>query len=500
MHVLLIFPCCGKSGTLIACIIIAPNCIGLNQEEDKMKQKLQIPLLILLSVVLSFATGCLFKNGSNPVDSGAISQAEQAAQQLSNPVNPQVLASRYVKPTTTKKYTFSKAGHKVGHCFRKSVKRLAGSLRLSLFGASNTDNIFITLEKLKVKPVNGPKIKVDISERKVDLLSATDLSEVLADSQIPEGEYRYMEFYVKKAEIVVDGKTHNMLVPARKVRFFGKFEIKEGYTTNLAVKFMHRIIKFRFFKTFYIFIPIVRISSDLILKPVDPQITDGDIDGWAESFVDKSKLAGINVSLDGTPFVAVTDANGAFKFEKVPAGVYSLKASHPEFVNNTFSVEVAAGQIASVGVELNPSVIRSNMKNTGWFSEVYPLADANGTYGEVSLETPIEIDFVSLGFKKAELKFSGEYHASGAGRFQTFLAAKQQVSADTDMGDWWVGWSASLGTLLGEYHATNPATEYTIDVTEAIRNNPASAYYIAAKNMDLVDIRLTNVQLSIYYE
>ncbi|MGM0600756.1 MAG: hypothetical protein ACQETH_13180, partial [Candidatus Rifleibacteriota bacterium] len=133
------------------------------------------------------------------------------------------------------------------------------------------------------------------------------------------------------------------------------------------------------------------------------------------------------------------------------------------------------------------------------FSEYYPFADANGEYGEVALETPIEIDFVSLAFNNAELKFTGQYHAGGAAQFKTYLGSSQQVSAETDLGEWWVGDSAVLENYLGLFYADEAGTEYTVDVTELIRSNPSSLYYLAAQNLDLVDIRMNDIQLSIYY-
>ncbi|GAB4271270.1 MAG: hypothetical protein Kow0029_08790 [Candidatus Rifleibacteriota bacterium] len=461
-------------------------------------RKLKILTLIISVMILSLATGCLFKNSSNPVGNSSITESQQLAQTVAQ-VKPKVMASSYAKPPE-RSYTFSKCGHKIGHNFRHNVRKLAGSLRVCLVGADSTEQILISFEKMKVKPHHGAPISVNLDERTVDILSASDLADVLTDAELPEGEYRYMEFQIKDADVVVDGQRYNMVVPARKVRFFGKFEIKEGYYTNLKIKFMHRIIKWKIFgRKFYMLIPIVKISSELELKPVDPAITDGDVTGYVENFVDAGRLEGVNVSLDGTAFSAITGADGAFSFEKVPAGVYTLKANHPDYLDYSFQIEVVAGQVASTVIQLNPAVIRSNVANTGWFSEVFPFADANGAYGETSLETPVNIDFVSLAFTKAEIKFTGEYHTPGAAQFKTYLSSIQQVSADSDLGSWWVGNNAELGSYLGLFYAREEGVEYTVDVTDIIRNNPASAYFLAARNFDFVDIRMTNIQLSIYY-
>ncbi|MEW6712626.1 MAG: carboxypeptidase-like regulatory domain-containing protein [Candidatus Riflebacteria bacterium] len=460
-------------------------------------KNLKVLIVVIAVMILSFTTGCLFRSSSNPAAS-EVAQSQQLAQTVAQP-QAKVMASAFSKPAG-RTYTYSKCGHNINNQFRQNVRRLAGSLKVCLLGADSTEEILISFEKMKVKPDNGSPLRVNIDESTINLLDAAQLSGVLADAQLPEGVYKYMEFYVKDAHVKVNGETKNMVVPSRKVRFFGKFEIKEGYTTVLAIKFLHRIIKWKIFgKQFYMLIPIVKISSTLELKPVDPAITDGDVNGHVESFVDAGKLSGATVSLDGTSFSALTAADGTFSFPAVPAGLYTLRAIHPDFLDYSFQVEVVAGQVSTVVAQLNPAVIRSNISNTGWFSEFFPYADANGTYAEVSMETPIKIDFVSLAFTKAEVKFTGLYSSVGAARFNTFMGVSQQVSAETDLGSWWVGYNATLSNPLGLYYASEAGNEYTVDVTEMIRSNPSSAYFLAAQNLDFADIKLTNIQLSIYY-
>jgi hypothetical protein len=461
-------------------------------------KNLRILTILLFAMILSLTTGCLFNTSSNPVGNSSVAESQQLAQKVAQ-TQPQVMASSFTQPEK-RNYTFAKSGHKLSTEFRQNVKRMAGSLKVSLAGSTSTDNVLISFEKMKVKPENGAPFSVAIEERTIDLLSATDLADVIGDVELPEGVYKYMEFSIKDAQIVIDGVTHSMFVPSRKVRFFGKFEIKEGYTTNLKIKFMHRIVHWKVFKkNFYMLIPIVKISSSLELKPVDPAITDGDLNGHVESFVDASLLSGINVALEGTSFSAVTAADGSFSFTQVPAGVYTLKASHPDYLDYSFQFEVVAGQVTTAVVQMNPAIIRSTVANTGWFSEYFPFADANGVYGEVALETPVQIDFVSLAFTKAEVKFTGQYHTPGAAQFETYLGVIQQVSAETDLGSWWVGNTATLANPLGLFYASEVGTEFTVDVTEMIRNNPSTAYFLAGKNLDLVDIRMTDIQLSIYY-
>ena len=460
----------------------------------------KIILALTIGLLIPLLTGCFFMSGSkNPVGDTSVANSQQTAQALSS-VKPMVMASSYTKPAE-RKYTFAKNSHSVNHNLKEGIKRAASRLRISLMSADVTDNILITFEKMMVKSTVGRKTNISMPSQKVPLLSATTLSEILAEQELSQGSYNYMEFSVKDAEIVVDGVTFPVLIPSRKIRFVGKFELKDGYSTNLKVKFLHRMVKWHIGKKpFFMLIPVVKISSELIAAPVT-EVSDGDVAGSVLSFVDAAKLAGVNVSLDGTAFSAVTDSNGAFSFATVPAGAYTLRASHPDYLDYSFPVEISAGQVASVNVQLNPAAIHSSVGNTGWFSQYFPLADANGEFAEVGLETPVNIDFVSLAFVKAEVRFTAGYHSyGGAARCQNFLASTQQVSAVTDMGGWWVGNTANSGTLLGEFNATpDPGTLYSVDVTELIRSNPSSIYFLASRNLDIVDIRMTNIQLSIYY-
>ncbi len=460
----------------------------------------KIILALTIGLLIPLLTGCFFMSGSkNPVGDTSIANSQQTAQALSS-VKPMIMASSYTKPAE-RKYTFAKCSHSVGHNFKDGIRKAASRLRISLMSADVTDNILITFEKMMVKSVVGTKTNISVPTRKVPLLSAATLSEILAEQELAQGKYNYMEFAVKNAEIVIDGTSYPVLIPSKKIRFVGKFELKDGYSTNLKVKFLHRMVKWQIGKKpFFMMIPVVKISSELIPVPVT-EVTDGDIAGSVESFVNAAKLAGVNISLDGTDFSASTDANGAFSFTGVPAGSYNLRASHSDYLDYSFPVEVGAGQIASVVVQLNPAVIHSSVGNTGWFSQYYPLADASGEFAEVGLETPVNIDFVSLAFVKAEIKFTAGYHAyAGSARCQNFLGSTQQVSAVTDMGGWWVGNTANSGSFLGDFNATpEPGTLYTIDVTELVRSNPSSIYFLASRNLDIVDIRMTDIQLSIYY-
>src|SRR5213596_929998 len=53
-----------------------------------------------------------------------------------------------------------------------------------------------------------------------------------------------------------------------------------------------------------------------------------------------------------TPFFGVTDANGTAKIENVPAGKQSIEVWHETLGKQTREVEVKAGQVAEVGIEM----------------------------------------------------------------------------------------------------------------------------------------------------
>ncbi|EKD82571.1 MAG: hypothetical protein ACD_39C01207G0003 [uncultured bacterium] len=450
-------------------------------------------LTLMTIILLPLLTGC-FGGGSGSSNPVGVSMSNSAPTMDSASSN--IMPSQFAKPAD-RKYTFAKSNYKVGYAFRNGLTKSVASLKFLFQGVESVDNIFITFDRIVVKSESGVVTNISLPDRMIDLMAAAQLSDVLAEIALPAGIYNQFELSIKNAEVVIDGKPVKLTVPSSRIRFNGNIELKDGYTTNLRIRFMGRLIKSNGKPKMR---PVVKVASELVAKPLEPQITDGDINGSVESFVNAQKLSGVTVTLDGTDFSAVTDADGAFSFAKVPAGIYNLKSSHPDYLDYSLSVAVEAGQVAAVNIQINPAVISSSIANTGWFSKIYPFADANGEYAEVALETPVNIDFISLAFVKAEMKFTAEYFATGSTRCLNYLSTTQQVSATADLGDWWAGNTATVGNYLGEFYCTTtPGTTYTVDVTELIRSNPSSAYFMASKNIGLVNIRLTNIQLSVYY-
>jgi len=454
-------------------------------------------LTLMLVIVLPLLTGC-FGGGSGSSNPVGVSMSNSAPTMDSS--SSQLLACKFTKKLD-RKYTFAKSNYKIDYSMREGVKKGISRLKLLFLSPDNADDILITFNKLEVKSDKGVKTTFT-GTRSISLVgnsSADNISQVLADLELAPGKYKEIVLYVSSATLKDKNITYKLIIPSKKFHLKGSFEIKDGFSTFLTMHFKHRILRTRLLK-FATMIPVIKISSELRPIETTPEVTDGDIAGTVENMINSQKLAGVTVVLDGTAFSAVTDANGAFSFTKVPKGIYNLKASHPDYLDYSLSVSVEAGQIAAVNVQINPAVIHSSVGNTGWFSEIYPFADANGEFAEVALETPVNIDFVSLAFVKAEMKFTAEYFEIGSGRCLNYLSTTQQVSAVSDMGDWWAGNAAVTGNYLGEFYATyTPGKTYTVDVTEMIRSNPSSAYYMASRNISLVNMRLTGIQLSVYY-
>jgi hypothetical protein len=83
-------------------------------------------------------------------------------------------------------------------------------------------------------------------------------------------------------------------------------------------------------------------------------ITPGSISGHVTDSSTGSAIAGASVSFSGGS--ALTDSNGAYAFTGVPAGTYSLTASHSGYANATSSVTVSAGVAATLNFQLTPTV------------------------------------------------------------------------------------------------------------------------------------------------
>lgn len=497
-------------------------------------------LAVFLAIFASMLVGCGGGGGSsNPVGNNIVNSSN---------ANSNFVRANIGSPVVKRKFSFAKNSCNIVQRFREGIRAAAARIRLELLSDSNNEDITMTINSMMVKSVSGQKYT--FNEQAEVQLNGNSLSALLAQKELPEGKYNYIEFKVDSASIMENGEEYGVHIPFDKLRLTGNFELKDGYETTLSILFSHKLIinaqknynralELQYFiartayllakaayedhpnalnKTImnaakiamdnaknamsnkYTLVPTVKLGCKLTPIPI-PEVTDGDVTGVVASLVDGTPLSNITVSLEGLRSSTVTDANGKFTFNNIPVGTYNLVATNNDYIESTCSVEINAGQVSTVQLQMNPAIIRSTVGETGWFSEFYPLADINGIFGEVGVETPIRIDFVSMAFTKAEIKFNAKVDENGSTRFNAFLATDQQVSAEGQIGNWWAGNTCNRGINLGNFLATSDnGYNYTIDITEQLKANPSNIYYFAAENLDIVDIKLSDIQITVYYK
>ena len=502
--------------------------------------KRNIILAVFLAIFASMLVGCGGGGGSsNPVGNNIVNSSN---------VDSNFIRANIGSPVVKRKFSFDKNAVKVVQKFRAGIAAAAARIRLELLSDSNNEDITMTINSMMVKSVSGQKYT--FNEQAEVQLNGNSLSALLAQKELPAGKYNYMEFKVDSASIVENGEEYGVHIPFDKLRLTGNFELKDGYETTLTILFSHKLIinaqkhynralelQYLAARVVYLaakaayedhpnainkglmnvakaamdnaknamsnkytLVPTVKLGCKLTPIPI-PEVTDGDVTGVVANLVDGTPLSNITISLEGLRNSTVTDANGKFTFSNVPAGTYNLVATNDDYIESTCSVEINAGQVSTVQLQMNPAVIRSTVGETGWFSEFYPLADINGIFGEVGVETPIRIDFVSMAFTKAEIKFNAKVDENGSTRFNAFLATDQQVSAEGQIGNWWAGNTCNRGINLGNFLATSDnGYNYTLDITEQLKANPSNIYYFAAENLDIVDIKLSDIQITVYYK
>lgn len=471
-------------------------------------------LLLVTIICLPLVVGC--GGSASSITGTSIVESENAAQEDSGFVRANISPSFQFK----RKFNYNKSAHKIVKKLRENLQKVAARIKFDLLSDTSTDNISMVISAMKIKSADSDQIITIKGETTVNLLDAQSLGALLAQQELPAGKYSYIEFSVKSATITEDGKTYKVKVPTSKIRFAGNYELQDGYETAVSINFSHKLIKNPNYKETkpktiigavvnaimgggykYTLVPICKISSDL--TPIVQEVEDprGDVKGNITHYINGSNLSGITVALEGTEFSTTTDANGVFELTNIPVGNYVLKASNDDYADASFDVEISTDQVSEIAIQMNPAVIRSTIGNTGWFSQYYPLADINGQYGEVGLETPISIDYVSMAFVKAEISFTGVFHESGLARMEIYLGTDQMVSADRQEGyDWWAGNTFNGGIHLGQYFAGDIEEHSVVDITDVIKQNPSNLYFFAAKNLSYVDVRVKDIQISIYYK
>ncbi|MEM7483109.1 MAG: TonB-dependent receptor [Acidobacteriota bacterium] len=94
------------------------------------------------------------------------------------------------------------------------------------------------------------------------------------------------------------------------------------------------------------------LASWVVLTGAVVAQDDGGIEGTVTR-EDGSAIGGVTVVVEGTSMATVTGSDGAFAFDEVPAGTYSLNISLGQNVDRVDGVEVTAGETASVDQQVD---------------------------------------------------------------------------------------------------------------------------------------------------
>lgn len=120
----------------------------------------------------------------------------------------------------------------------------------------------------------------------------------------------------------------------------------------------------------------------------------GAIEGIVLDGVAEQSLPGVQVLLSELSLGAITDENGAYEIEQVPAGTYTIEARFVGFRSTTKEVTVEAGETATANFELRQSSINLDqvvVTGTGGPIEKRRLGNSISTINTASLEnSPIQ--------------------------------------------------------------------------------------------------------------
>jgi iron complex outermembrane receptor protein len=226
-------------------------------------------------------------------------------------------------------------------------------------------------------------------------------------------------------------------------------------------------------KIYLALLPILFFS----LTVISAQEKSGSLNGRVQS-EKKEPVGRINVYLEGTTIVTVTDDNGDFVIEKVPAGEYTLVASGVGFKALKKNVSVVAGQATTLSLELDISV--------SLLSEVVVTDEKLRTYYEkystagtrlplTLLETPQTIQVIS----NQVLKDQQTQNLNDVTRNMTGVINNNMYSSYTMRGftnSYYNQFLTFDGFVGNPYQWTQMVQLYNVDRVEMIAG-PASALY-----------------------
>jgi hypothetical protein len=98
-------------------------------------------------------------------------------------------------------------------------------------------NVYI--EGLKVKRAGSPEQDFAVDVGRVDLLTLTDSSILLATHAVEAGEYEYImvELDETRSSIAIDFLDMSLRIPSEKIKVLGSFQVTEDGTTTVTLDF-----------------------------------------------------------------------------------------------------------------------------------------------------------------------------------------------------------------------------------------------------------------------
>ncbi|MFQ6084062.1 MAG: DUF4382 domain-containing protein [Candidatus Aminicenantia bacterium] len=128
----------------------------------------------------------------------------------------------------------------------------------------DADNIYITINQVRVQKTETGFITVSETSRTYDLLKLREKQELLLDTSMDEGMYTQIRLSISSGEIVIEGESHQMVVPSEEVKIPIVFEIKGEEKTKIVLDFEaeHSILVTGTGVTkIYILRPVIRVES-----------------------------------------------------------------------------------------------------------------------------------------------------------------------------------------------------------------------------------------------
>ena len=189
-------------------------------------------LAVFLAIFASMLVGCGGGGGSsNPVGNNIVNSSN---------ADSNFIRANIGSPVVKRKFSFAKNSCSIIQKFRAGIHAAAARIRLELLSDSNNEDITMTINSMMVKSVTGQKYT--FNEQAEVQLNGNSLSALLAQKELPEGKYNYIEFKVDSASIMENGEEYGVHIPFDKLRLTGNFELKDGYETTLTILFSHKLI------------------------------------------------------------------------------------------------------------------------------------------------------------------------------------------------------------------------------------------------------------------